>query len=606
MNRKKFNPNEADDRARLLVALVLSLGILFAFNYFYDKPRQQQAETAQQTQAVAQKTGVASADTVQRARDAVLAEAPRIAFSNDEIRGSISLKGARLDDLLLKTQYKTVDKKDNVALLTPRGAREAFYVENGYLSDDKNLALPDNDSLWRVKFGSPSELKGGGEPVVIVWDNGQGVTFERTIALDSQFLFTVTDRIINNGGHELTLNAYQLAARHGVPPDFQGFFVLHEGPISFLNGKGDEQSYKDLAKGESYETPNAKGWLGITDKYWMVSLLPPPDALFNARIVASNQGGQAVYQADTVSAPITVGRGAAVEHKTNLYAGIKTLSVIQHYEEKYGFENLQYSIDFGILYFITKPFYLLLHFLMHALGNVGSAILLMTVIIRALVYPLASKSFTSMAKMKVVAPKLKELQEKHGNDKAALQMDIFELYKRENVNPFSGCWPLLVQIPIFFALYKVILISIELRHTPFWGWVDDLSAPDPTTVFNLFGLIDWQPPSILMLGAWPLIFGFTMVLQKRITPPMADPVQEKIQAYFPYVITVMMAHFSVGLVIYWAWSNILSTLQQYYILKTVGGEDTSLIRGHAGRRKTKAEKKAAEKKEAAEKKPGKK
>lgn len=597
MTKHSFDPHQSQDRQRLMLALLVSLAILLGFYFIVDRPQQQAQLKAQQEKAAAQAaaSGKAPSAILQKepvARAEALAAGSRIPVDAPHIKGSIALKGARIDDIMLKDHYTAVERKENVALLSPAGTHEAYYVEGGWLDAGSKVNVPNADTLWSFAPSSPRAVKSGGEAVVLQWNNGAGLTFERSFSLDENYLFTVKQRVVNNSGAEVKLNAYNLAARHSLPKDYSGFFVLHEGPISVLNGKSEEPQYKDLMKGEKVEVDNATGWVGITDKYWLVALLPKPDAKFNGRLVAGKAGEGTVYQVDTVSSLVSVPAGSFAEDVSYVYAGVKNYDLIRGYEEKYGFNNLQQSIDFGMWYFITKPFYFVLHFLFGLIGNVGLGILLMTVVVRAAVFPLASKSFRSMAKMKLVAPQMKELQEKYKDDKAKLQMEIYELYKRENVNPFSGCWPMLIQIPIFFALYKVILISVDLRHTPFFGWIHDLSAPDPTTIFNLFGLIPWNPPQALMIGVWPLLFGLSMVLQMRVSPPPADPVQEKIQNYFPYFVMIMMAHFSVGLVIYWTWSNILGTIQQYYILNKMGGEKTSLIRGHASRRKKKTEESA--------------
>lgn len=586
------NPNDAGDRSRLILAIVLSLLVLFGFHFLVEKPRQ---EAARQQKEIALQRMTEQKAVVEQAagnkiipRDQAVSSGGRVPVVGDKVRGSISLKGGRLDDLLLNEHYTTVEKTQNIALLSPSGTPDAYYVDSGWLANKTDVVLPGNDTVWRIAAGSPREVKAGAAPVVLQWDNGQGLVFERSFSVDENYLFEVVQRVHNNTGSEIGFNAYHLVSRHSMPRDFSGFFVLHEGPIAFLNDELEEPNYKDLAKGETIEVDKTNGWVGISDKYWSVTLLPEPSSKFNARILADKSGARPVYQADTVSSTIMAAPGKVAEEKSYIYAGAKDLKAMKSYQDKYGFKNLDLSIDFGMWYLITKPFYYLLHFLIHSLGSVALAILLMTVIVRGAVFPLSNKSFISMAKMKTVQPQMKEIQDKYKDDKTKLQMEIYELYKREDVNPFSGCWPMLIQIPIFFALYKVILISVELRHAPFWGWIRDLSAPDPTSVFNLFGLIPWTPPQPLMIGIWPILFCLSMILQKRISPPMADPMQEKLHTYFPYFVTVMLAHFSVGLVIYWTWSNVLGTIQQYYILKKVGGEDTSLIRGHSGRRKKKA------------------
>lgn len=588
-----LGPHDAKDHNRMILAIALSLVILLGYHFIFEKPR---LEALHQQKVAQEKAPPAAAvtplpDVLLPRADVLAKDSKRIPIKGDKVVGTLSLKGARIDDLQLVGHYETLDKKDLVSLLVPAGAEGAFYFESGWVSESTADILPASDTQWSLAPGSARELTGDGAPVVLQWNNGHGLLFERSIRLDKEYLFEVSQKITNTSASPLKVNAYYLTARTGLPKEFKGFFVQHEGPISYLNGKLEEPQYKKILSGDDkLDLENASGWIGITDKYWMATILPNPKEAFNARIVGvqpESAKGQPHFQADLVSQPMTAAPGESIENATHFYTGVKTLSVINSYSEKFGFPRLDLSIDFGMWYFITKPFYLLFHFLVNWLGHIGTAILMMTVIVRIAMFPLASKAYTSMAKMKKVAPLLKELQEKYGTDKQKLQMEIFELYKRENANPFGGCWPMLVQIPIFFALYKVILISVEMRHAPFWGWIKDLSEPDPTSMFNLFGLIPWTPPSMLMIGIWPLLFCGTMIIQKRLSPPMADPVQEKIQTYFPYFITLMMAHFAAGLIIYWTWSNVLAILQQYYITRKISGEEVSLIHGHVERRKTK-------------------
>lgn len=583
--RTPQDPNAPQDNKNMWVAVFLSLAILFGFHHFYEKPRLEKMRAVQkEVEAVkAAAPEAAMAEAVLRPREAVLAVTDRIIIEGGKLSGSLSLVGGRIDDLSLNEHYTRVTKEENVQLLSPSGTAAAYYVESGWVAEDKNVSMPDAKTLWRLSPESPRTLKSGGA-VTLVWDNGAGLMFEREIALDENYLFTVTQRVLNKTGRELKFSAYHLVSRHSLPVDYQGFFILHEGPIAYLNGKLHEPAYQDVAEGERVEVDGAKGWIGITDKYWFVGILPTGDQAFNARIAGAGGNGKTLYQADIVTPLQSVAAGGTLEDRQNIFAGVKRLPVLKAYAEKFNIDQLDLTLDFGMWYFITKPFYIMLHHLIDFTSNVGMAILLITIIVRAFVFPLASKSYRSMAGMKKVAPMLKELQDKYKDNREKLQIEIFELYKRENVNPFSGCWPLLVQIPIFFALYKCILMSVELRQAPFWGWIDDLSSYDPTTIFNLFGLIPWTPPSFLILGAWPCLFCLTMIAQKRLSPPMADPLQEKIQSYFPYVITIMLAKFSAGLVIYWTWSNILGVLQQYYIMNKVMGEKVSIIRGHAARR----------------------
>jgi YidC/Oxa1 family membrane protein insertase len=597
-----FNPNESQDRSRMIVAVVVSLAVLLGYHFLVEKPRMER-EAAQRQQVEAQqaaapqaagKAAVAEAQDALRPRPQVLADdAARVPIRGTRVHGSLTLTGGRIDDLLLDGQYKTVERKENVELLTPTGAAHAYYVESGWVAQEASTPVPSSKTRWHLAAHSPRELTTGGAPVVMEWDNGRGLLFTRSIALDDNYLFTIRQSVKNGTDAPVRLNPYYMTARHGLPEDFRGLYTQHEGPIGVLGGKGKEPSYKDMREGDNLDVENTTGWIGFSDKYWLVALLPEAKEVFTARTVATQGAQDVVYQADIVGAAVTAEAGATAEDVSYVYAGVKDYKVMTAYEGNYGFSKLDFGIDFGMWFFITKPFFWLLHLLYGMTGSIAVTILLMTVVVRACIFPLTQKSFRSMAKMRIVAPKLKELQEKYKDDRAALQAQIFELYKKENVNPFSGCWPMLLQIPIVFALYKVILISIELRHAPFWGWIHDMSAPDPTSVFNLFGLIPWNPPAALMIGAWPVLFCLTMVQLKRISPPMADPAQEKLQAFFPYIVTVLMAHFASGLVIYWTWSNCLTILQQYYMLRVVSDEKTSLLRGHHARRKPKKAKDGA-------------
>ncbi len=578
-------PDDNKDNARLMQAIAISLAILFAFHFLYEKPQQEAQLKQQQEIAAKAQMPVTAAPAALKTRTEALAGAKRIKIEGDKVTGSLSLTGARIDDLSLNDHLED-DLKTHVELLTPSGADGAYYVESGWTSADTAARLPDDKTVWHLAPGSASVLKTGGS-VTLAWDNGQGLSFTRKIELDDSYMFQITQSVTNKTAAARQLNAWYLISRHGLPLGFKGFFILHEGPIAYLDGKLKEINYKDLAKGENTERDNVHGWLGIADKYWFVGVLPRPEETFDARVVGSKAGDIQSYQADIVGAAQVVQPGQTAFDKKLVFAGVKSLPLTKSYQEKYGIPRLDLVFDFGMWYFITKPFFFLLHFLMSALGNVGLSILAMTVIVRGAVFPLANKSFRSMARMKKVAPQLKELQEKYGQDRERLQMEIFELYRRENVNPFSGCWPMLIQIPIFFALYKSILLSVELRHAPFWGWIHDLSAPDPTNLFTLFGLIPWEPPAALHIGLWPVLFCATMIIQKRLTPPMPDKTQEQLQGVFPYIITFMLAKFASGLVIYWTWSNTLGILQQYYILRSAGDKNVSLLRGHHERRKKK-------------------
>ena len=605
LNMRPNDPHSAEDRARTMIAVVLSLAILLAYYVFYAKPHNdalRAEQEKQQQQAQAGKTQAGSAASSGKApaatggvaaivsRSDALKETPRVPVEGKRIEGSIALKGARFDDIRLNEYFQDNSKTEKVALLSPADSQYGYYVDNGWLAADAGTPLPGKDTVWTLSPRGAQTIKSGGAPVILEWDNGQGLKFETDVTLDDDYLFTLKQRVTNTGRETVSLNPYHTTSRNSLPPDYRGFYALHEGPIGSFDGKTVDPQYKGLASSSSgYDLNDKTGWLGITDRYWLVSMLPKPDQHFNATIKGKNFGvpGLQHYQADIVDTPMTVKPGDTAEEVSYLYTGAKALKAIQDYQEKYGFRNFEVTFDFGIYYIITKPFYYLLVFLINISGSVAVGMLLMTVIVRGGMFPVASKSFRSMAKMRVVGPMMKELQEKYKDDKVRLQQEVFELYKKYDVNPFSGCLPVFIQIPVFFALYKVILLSVELRLAPFWGWINDLSSPDPTSIFNLFGLLPFPPPFALTLGAWPCIYCVTMLLQKRISPPLPDPAQERMQTYFPYFFSLMMSQFPSGLVIYYSWSNLLGVLQQYYILKEVGGHDTSLLRGHAQRRKQK-------------------
>ncbi|MEZ0262377.1 MAG: membrane protein insertase YidC [Alphaproteobacteria bacterium] len=605
---KPNSPMTPEERARIIVAVALSLLVLLGYQWYAKAFPHQKAQEAISGQQ-APKPAINDADGKPVTADAPLApreeavEATggrRIEFSNGRIHGTIPTVGNRMDDVLIDGHYEDMKGEKFVPLLSPAGSKRAFYLENGWLAGDgaKDQPLPGPDTVWSKTSGSPDKLEGAGRPVVLKWDNGKGLVFERSFELDRNFLFTVKQRVTNNTGNAVSLNSYHVTARNSLPVDYAGIFTHHEGFVGFLNKKSYDPQYADIAKGEKLNLDGATGWLGISDKYWLVAMMPKPDETFNVRVVGSRELGadkaheRQHYQGDIVQKTQTIQPGSSAEDTIMLFTGVKALKAIQFYERERGIDHLELSIDFGMWYFITKPFYHLLQFLFtitaqmgFGVMNVAVSILLMTLIIRAGMFPIVSRQFKSMAKMKIVSPLMKELQVKFKDDKPRLQAEMFELYKKHDVNPFSSCLPIFIQIPVFFALYKVLMLSVELRHAPFWGWIDDLSVGDPTTIFNLFGLLPFDSPVPLTLGLWPVMFGITMLLQKHISPPMPDPMQEKLQTFLPLLFTVMFAQFPVGLVIYYTWSGLLGVLQQYYILKKISGEDTSLLRGHAGRRK---------------------
>ena len=588
------SPHDTQDGDRLMRFALIAAIIFLGYHFLFEKPQLEKMQQQQQQQA--QKSVVptpAAAPEEVKPRADIIAATSRIAIHGDKVTGSISLTGARIDDLSLNDQYTTIDKKEHIELLSPSGSKDAYYVEGGWTSDDKTAVLPDEKTLWSLAPGSAHDLATGSS-ITLRWDNGHGLIFERNIALDENYLFTVTQTVTNKTNAAVKLNAWHLVSRHSMPVDFTGGSYIHEGPLADLDDKLKELSYKDLTKGDTLEQDNVGGWLGITDKYWFVGIFSDPQEKFNARIIGSKTDTAQSYQTDIVSDTQTAAPGQSLTDKKFIFAGVKNLPLINAYQKKYGFKHMDLTFDFGIFFFITKPFFYLLHFLMSLTGNVGMAILLVTVIIRAAMFPLASKSFRSMAGMKKIQegmkriePEIKALKEKYGTG-MKFQEEVAAIYQRENINPlqqFGGCWPMLVQIPIFIALYKSILLSVELRHAPFWGWIHDLSAPDPTNIFTLFGLIPWSPP--INVGAWPCLVCLTMIIQMRLSPPPPDKTQAQMQSFMPFIFVFMFGKFAAGLVIYYTWSSTLGVLQQYYILRKIGGQAVSLLRGHSDRHKKK-------------------
>ncbi|HEY9548584.1 MAG TPA: membrane protein insertase YidC, partial [Kiloniellaceae bacterium] len=492
--------------------------------------------------------------------------------------GSIALRGARIDDLTLKQYHETIEPESQpITLLSPEGSADPYFARFGWAAKPgSDVTLPKADTLWTAE-GGPLTTD---SPVTLRWDNGEGLTFEQTIAIDDQYLFTVTQRVINNGGAAANVAPFGLISRSGTPGTLD-FYILHEGPLGVFNGALEEFDYsgdlKDEYQGSEVviERSTTGGWFGITDKYWLTALVPSQDAEVKARFVYNQPNGRDHYQSDFLYDAATVAPGASLETTTRLFAGAKVVPLLQHYEETYSIVNFDRAVDFGYFYFLTKPIFYALHWLHDQVGNFGLAILGLTVVIKLIFFPLANKSYKSMAKMRKLQPKMMELRERYGEDKQRLNQEMMALYKKEGANPLSGCLPIVIQIPVFFALYKVMFVTIEMRHAPFYGWIRDLSAPDPTTILNGFGLLPWDAPdlgilSILNIGIWPLMMGISMFLQQKLNPQPPDPVQAKVFLMMPVIFTFMLSTFPAGLVIYWTWNNILSMTQQAFIMKRQG------------------------------------
>ncbi|MCB2102545.1 MAG: membrane protein insertase YidC, partial [Rhodobacterales bacterium] len=511
---------------------------------------------------------VAPAGTLDRAA-ALAQEGPRLPIRSPRRHGSIALMGARLDDVTLANYHVELSKDSaEVSLLSPKGAANPYYAEFGWVAGGgQAVALPGPNTPWTADAEALTPEK----PVTLTWDNGQGLVFKRTIALDTNYMFTVKQTVENTGAAPVTLFPYGLIARFGTPKT-SGFYILHEGPLGVFDGAlKDDVSYENLKKDGPFETQTTGGWLGITDKYWQAALIPAQKASVKARFLHSTtQPTGDMYQADYLGGAVAVPAGGSASVENHLFAGAKEVELLDSYVEDLGITLFDRSIDFGWFYWLTKPIFIALLFIHKYVGNMGIAILLLTVAIKAAFYPLANKSYVSMSKMRKLQPEMTKLRERFGEDKVRLNQEMMALYKKEKANPASGCLPILIQIPVFFALYKVLFVTIEMRHAPFFGWIQDLSAPDPTTVFNLFGLIAWTPPDFLMIGVWPLIMGLTMWLQQRLNPQPPDPIQAKIFMFLPIMFTFMLARFPAGLVVYWAWNNTLSIIQQRVIMYRMG------------------------------------
>jgi len=571
-----------NDQKNTILFIVLSAVILIGWNLLFgfpgQKPAPPQATPPGTTTPAPTPTPTPTEPPVkQLTREEALEQSPRVRIETPRLGGSIALKGGRIDDLTLTQYRETVDPKSPpIVLLSPFGSPHPFYADFGWSpASGTSVKGPDANTLWTQEGSGPLTVD---HPVTLTHDNGEGLVFRRTISVDDKYMFTVKDEVANKGSAPVVLHPFALISRQGTP-QVQGYSsVLHEGMIGVLGDRLQEESYSDLEKKKVNEFKGTQGWLGITDKYWGATLIPDPASKFNGRFLFGQLGGIKTYQADFFLEPVTVAPGSSAAASTRLFAGAKEVSIVDGYKNALGIDRFDRLIDWGWFYFITKPLFLAIDWTYHLVGNFGIAILIVTVFVKILFFPLANKSYASMAKMKAVQPEMVAIRERYADDKMKQQQAMMELYKKEKINPVAGCLPILIQIPVFFALYKVLFVTIEMRHAPFFGWIQDLSAPDPTTVFNLFGLIPWDPSQVpligafLMLGVWPLIMGVTMWVQMKLNPPPPDPTQQIIFDWMPVIFTFMLAGFSAGLVIYWAWNNTLSVIQQSVIMRRHGAK----------------------------------
>jgi len=579
------------DQKNMLIAIGLSLAILLGFQFFYEFPkmekeRERQAEIAAQEAAdnpvpktqsnqntdIQAPGGGASAPSVQASvataaqRAEALASSPRINIDTPTVYGSISLEGGRIDDLVLKNYGQDVgEDAERIHLLHPVGAPKSYYAEFGWVGSSNDLKLPGPNTRWK---SNQTELAPG-KPVTLSWDNKAGLLFERTYEIDDHYMITTIQRVTNSKKKSVGLFPYGLVARSGTPRTL-GFYILHEGPLGVFDGTLREYDYDDLQETRKVELSSTGGWIGITDKYWLAALIPDQNIGSTYRFVHSLKNKDDRYQVDYLGQETRIEPGQTTETVNRLFAGAKEVKLLDAYSEQYNISNFDLAVDFGWFYFLTKPFFYAISWLFSYLGNFGLAILAFTVFVKIVFFPLANKSYKSMAKMRELTPKLMAMREQFGDDKMRLNQEMMALYKQEKVNPASGCLPILVQIPVFFALYKVLFVNIEMRHAPFYGWIKDLSVADPTSIFNFFGLIPWTPPDFMIIGAWPVLMGLTMWLQQRLNPQPTDPVQAKVFMFLPLFFTFLLGTFPAGLVIYWTWNNLLSIAQQKLIMFRMG------------------------------------
>ncbi len=517
------------------------------------------------------------------ARATILAEAERITIETPSVTGSISLIGGRIDDLSLNNYFETLDEDSpTVTLLSPVGESEAYYALYGWApaGELEFEDVPGANTEWQLESGTTLTPNA---PVTLSWDNGSGLIFRRTIAVDDSFMFSITQSVENTGTDPVRMAPYGIVARHGLPSDLQNFFILHEGVVRKIDGTLDELSYNDLPdldfvqrEGTPAEVVDVteNGWIGFTDKYWMTTLIPGAEQPFTSvtRYVPASD----IYQTEARLPVMTAAPGETTEITTQLFAGAKEAEAIRTYQNEGGVQRFVDSIDWGWFYFLTKPLFWLLHWLNLAIGNMGLAIIALTLIVKAILLPLAFKSYVSVAKMKELQPEMEKLKERAGDDRQKLQQGMMELYKKEKVNPASGCLPILLQIPIFFSLYKVIFVTLELRHAPFFGWLRDLSAPDPSSIFNFYGLMPWAGPepgtimALIFIGILPLLLGISMWLQQKLNPAPTDPTQAAIFAWLPWVFMFMLGSFASGLLVYWIANNVITFTQQYLIMRSQG------------------------------------
>ncbi len=556
------------ENRNVIIAVILSTAILIGWSMYFENPNEAQKKKLEIQGKTETQTNIQKPETPQTtkanptkaiSRGDALKEGDRVLIENSNLSGSISLRGALIDDIILKNYREALDKNSKaIVLLSPKKSDEGYFIESGWATAKSDVKVPDNNSIWQIRDGkklTPSS------PVTLEWNNREGVVFSKKIEVDDKYLFKVTETIRNEKNKTIELFHYSQITK-STKPNTENFYILHEGLIGVVDKNLKEETYSAIEKEKKTYTGKS-GWFGITDKYWMSAIIPENGKSFKGEYSFANS-----YKANfIISEPTIANPQKSASNTLKIFIGAKEVYPIDNYTEKEKIDRFDLSIDWGWFYFITKPLFFVIDYIFKIVGNFGVAIIILTIIVRIIFFPLANYSFKSMAKMKVLQPEMLRIKELYKDDVKRTQQEMMALYKREKVNPLSGCLPILIQIPIFFAVYKMLFVTLEMRHAPFFGWIKDLSAADPTTLFNLFGLIPWNPPSFLMIGVWPILMGVTMYFQQKLNPTPPDPIQAKIFAFFPLIMTVMLATFPSGLVVYWTVSNVLTMAQQYYIMK---------------------------------------
>ena len=556
------------ENRNVIIAVILSTAILIGWSMYFENTDEAQRKRLEIQGKTETQTNIQKPETPQTvkanptkaiSRSDALKESDRVFIENSNLSGSRSLRGALIDDIILKNYRETLDKSSKpIVVLSPKKSEDGYFVESGWATTKSDVKVPDNNSVWQIREGKKLTPA---SPVTLEWNNREGVVFSKKIELDDKYLFKITETIRNEKSKTIELFHYSQITKN-TKPNTENFYILHEGLIGVVDKNLKEETYSTIEKEKKTYTGKS-GWFGITDKYWMSAIIPESGKSFKGEYSFANS-----YKANfIISEPTIANPQKSTSNTLKIFIGAKEVYPIDNYTEKEKIDRFDLSIDWGWFYFITKPLFFVIDYIFKIVGNFGVAIIILTLLVRILFFPLNNYSFKSMAKMKVLQPEMLRIKELYKDDMKRTQQEMMALYKREKVNPLSGCLPILVQIPIFFAVYKMLFVTLEMRHAPFFGWIKDLSAADPTTIFNLFGLIPWNPPSFLMIGVWPILMGITMYFQMKLNPTPPDPIQAKIFAFFPLIMTVMLATFPSGLVVYWTVSNVLTMAQQYYIMK---------------------------------------